>query len=154
MDLEELPSRFQDHFRPRRYCTSILRGGLCWRGSSCTFALVRRAPLGCTGTTVMVVPVIMQLEFQQSVLFFSLKVPQFQFMICVLCWFHKSRYTLFCVPLSVGRPVMPGIMVGMFIVETIAGVPWVARCCARCAQRLCQGLCRCEYAATSSSSPF
>ena len=37
MDLEEQPSRFQGHFRPRRYCASILRGGLCWRGSSCTF---------------------------------------------------------------------------------------------------------------------
>ena len=38
MDLEEQPSRFQGHFRPRRYCSSILRGGLYWRGSSCTFA--------------------------------------------------------------------------------------------------------------------
>ena len=38
MDLEEQPSRFQGHFRPRRYCASILRGGLCFRGSSCTFA--------------------------------------------------------------------------------------------------------------------
>ena len=27
MDLEEQPSRFQGHFRPRRYCASILRGG-------------------------------------------------------------------------------------------------------------------------------
>ena len=38
MDFEEQPSRFQGHFRPRRFCASILRGGLCWRGSSCTFA--------------------------------------------------------------------------------------------------------------------
>ena len=38
MDLEEQPSRFEGHFRPRRFCASILRGGLCWRGSSCTFA--------------------------------------------------------------------------------------------------------------------
>ena len=47
MDLEEQPSRFQGHFRPRRYCASILRGGLCWRGSSCTFAhSYGRAPPG------------------------------------------------------------------------------------------------------------
>ena len=38
MDLEEQPSRFQGHFLPRRHCASILRGSLCWRGSSCTFA--------------------------------------------------------------------------------------------------------------------
>ena len=38
MDLEGQPSRFQGHFRPRRYCASILKGGLCWQGSSCTFA--------------------------------------------------------------------------------------------------------------------
>ena len=47
-------------------------------------ALVRRAPPGCSGTMVMVVPVIMQPEFQQSFLFFPLKVPQIQFMIRVL----------------------------------------------------------------------
>ena len=38
MDLEEQPSRFQGHFRPKCCCASILRGCLCWRGSSCTFA--------------------------------------------------------------------------------------------------------------------
>ena len=38
MDLEEQPSRFEGHFRPRRFCAFILSGGYCWRGSSCTFA--------------------------------------------------------------------------------------------------------------------
>ena len=30
MDHEEQPSRFQGHFRQRRYCASFLSGGLCW----------------------------------------------------------------------------------------------------------------------------
>ena len=38
MYLEEQPSRFEGHFRPRRFCAFILSGGYCWRGSSCTFA--------------------------------------------------------------------------------------------------------------------
>ena len=72
MDLEEQPSRFQGHFRPRRYCASILRGGLCWRGSSCTFAHSHdELHPDVQGQKVMVAPVIMQPQFQQSVLFFS-----------------------------------------------------------------------------------
>ena len=62
----------------------------------------------------------------------------------ILCWFYWYRYTLFCVPLSVGRPVMPGIMVGMFLL-IVAPVVRSNRC---------HGFCRCEHAATSSSSPF
>ena len=38
LDLYVVPSRFQGHFRPRRFCPSIVRGGFCWRGSTCTFA--------------------------------------------------------------------------------------------------------------------
>ena len=42
-------------------------------------ARVPRAPPGRAGTVVMVALVIMQPEVQQSVLFFSLEVPQIQF---------------------------------------------------------------------------
>ena len=50
----------------------------------------------------------------------------------VLCWLNWLRYTSCCVPLSVGRPVKPGIMDGMLIVEMASfGRSWVgARCCA------------------------
>ena len=165
MDLEEQPSRFQSHFRPLRYCASILRGGLCWRGSS------------CTGSMVMVAPLIMQLEFQQSVLFFSegasdpVHDQSGGHSSCMQRWVRivqncagsgrsgkfmavfagYASHAVF--PSFVGRPVLPGILVGIFC-AAVAVIstgrrhpcvvvtsrlhwcsPWLTRCCARCAPR-------------------
>ena len=136
MDFEEQPSRFQGH--PQRW--SLLAGLVVHFR-----ALIRRAPPRWAGTMVMAAPVIMQLEFQQSVLFFSEGASESVHDQCAghsSCMRRRVRVVQNCAGsgharrrqwqwqvhgffagyashavfvLSVGRPVMPGIMVGTLI---------------------------------------